>query len=77
MKSNFIFAGDFDMQVDFNLAAWPPNNGVGAGIISPRETSGEYRNERRAQRSPGYELEEQVGHPECCEGEPSIFAPNA
>jgi hypothetical protein len=35
MKSNFILAGDFDMQVDFNLAAWPPNNGVGAGIISP------------------------------------------
>ncbi len=32
---NFKLMGDFDVQVDFNLLAWPANNGVGAGIVSP------------------------------------------
>lgn len=32
---NFQLVGDFDVQVDFNLSAWPANNGVGAGIVSP------------------------------------------
>jgi hypothetical protein len=35
MTDKLILAGDFDLQVDFNLVAWPLNSGVGAGIVSP------------------------------------------
>jgi hypothetical protein len=35
MTDNLVLAGDFDLQVDFNLVAWPLNSGVGAGIVSP------------------------------------------
>lgn len=35
MTNNLILAGDFDIQVDFDLVAWPLNSGVGAGIVSP------------------------------------------
>jgi hypothetical protein len=35
MTDNLILTGNFDIQVDFNLVAWPNNNGVGAGIVSP------------------------------------------
>jgi hypothetical protein len=35
MLGSYRLMGDFDVQVDFNLSAWPANNGVGAGIVSP------------------------------------------
>jgi hypothetical protein len=34
MTPNLQLMSNFDIQVDFNLAAWPANNGVGAGIVS-------------------------------------------
>ncbi len=32
-QSKFKLRGDFDVQVDYNLLTWPPNNGMRAGIV--------------------------------------------